>query len=123
MKKLLLLTAFAAVGLASCTTEESMVKTAESMKTTEMQNFKKAFKSLGELQNRPTEEEIRNPELSERRKALLIPASKDLILSSGVSEKDMMAKTKGNSSSIIIWAYKIYTDKSSQINQSLKSQN
>ncbi|ANF51500.1 hypothetical protein A0O34_13740 [Chryseobacterium glaciei] len=111
------------MGLISCSNEGNVINTAENMKTSEMQNFKKAFKSLGEIQNRPTEEEKRNPELSERRKALLIPASKDLILSSGVSEKEMMAKTKGNSSSIIIWAYKIYADKSSQINQSLKSQN
>ena len=49
--------------------------------------------------------------MSERRKAILVPASKDLILSTGVSEKEMMEKTKGNSGSIIVWAYKIYKEK------------
>lgn len=123
MKKLLLLTAFAAVILISCSAEENMVTTTESMKSTEMKNFRNAFKTLGELQNRATEEEKRSSELSERRKALLVPASKNLILSTGVSEKEMMEKTKGNSGSIIVWGYKIYKEKSAQINQSLKSQN
>lgn len=123
MKKLLLLTAFAAVILNSCSAEENMVTTTESMKSTEMKNFRNAFKTLGEPQNRATEEEKRSSELSERRKALLVPASKNLILSTGVSEKEMMEKTKGNSGSIIVWAYKIYKEKNTKINQSLKSQN
>lgn len=123
MKKLLLLTGFAAVILTSCSAEENMVTTTESMKSTEMKNFRNAFKTLGEPQNRATEEEKRSSELSERRKALLVPASKNLILSTGVSEKEMIEKTKGNSSSIIVWAYKIYKEKNTKINQSLKSQN
>ena len=123
MKKCLLLAAFAILGLVSCTNEGNVIITAENMKTTEMKNFRMALKTLGEPKNRATEEEKRNPELSERRKAILVPASKDLILSTGVSEKEMMEKTKGNSGSIIVWAYKIYKEKNAQINQSLKSQN
>jgi hypothetical protein len=123
MKKRLLLAAFAILGLTSCSNEENVINTAENMKTAEMQNFRKAFKTLGDPQNRATEEEKRNPEMSERRKAILVPASKDLILSTGVSEKEMMEKTKGNSGSIIVWAYKIYKEKNIQITQSLKSKN
>ena len=123
MKKRLLPAAFAILGLFSCTNEGNVITTAENMKTTEMKNFRMAFKTLGEPQNRPTEEEKRSSELSERRKALLVPASKDLILSTGVSEKEMMDKTKGNSGSIIIWANQIYNKMNRNINQSLKSQN
>lgn len=123
MKKHLLLSAFTILGLLSCNNEGNVMNTTETMKTNEMQSFSKAFKSLGELKNRPTEEEKRTPELSERRKALLIPASKDLILSTGITEKEMMEKTKGNSSSIIIWAHKIYVTKSEEVLKNIKSQN
>jgi hypothetical protein len=123
MKKCLLPVVFAILGLISCTNEGNVITTAENMKTTEMKNFRMAFKTLGEPQNRPTEEEKRSSELSERRKALLVPASKDLILSTGVSQKEMMDKTKGNSGSIIIWANQIYNKMNRDINQSLKSQN
>lgn len=123
MKKCLLVATYAILGLISCTNEGNVITSAENMKTTEMKNFRNAFKTLGEPQNRATEEEKRSSELSERRKALLVPASKNLILSTGISEKEMMEKTKGNSGSIIVWAYKIYKEKNTKINQSLKSQN
>ncbi|KFF03996.1 hypothetical protein, partial [Chryseobacterium luteum] len=77
MKKHLLLSAIAIISLISCNNEGTAVNTVESMKTPQMENFDKAFKSLGDPQNRPTEEEKnRNTsELSDRRKALLVPAS------------------------------------------------
>jgi len=123
MKKHFLLTAFTALVLASCSNENSVVNTVESMKTPQMENFDKAFKSLGDPQNRPTEEERKRntSELSDRRKALLVPASKELILSTGITEADLMRKTSGDMSQIIVWATQIYMQKSDDIRKRLKS--
>ncbi|GEN72391.1 hypothetical protein [Chryseobacterium lathyri] len=123
MKKLFLSAAFAALTLISCNNEGSAVNTVESMKTPQMENFDKAFKSLGDPQNRPTEEERKRntSELSDRRKALLVPASKELILSTGVSETELMRKTGGDMSQIIVWATQIYMQKSDEIRKNIKS--
>ncbi|NML70425.1 hypothetical protein HHL23_11510 [Chryseobacterium sp. RP-3-3] len=123
MKKLFLSAVFAALTLASCNNESVAVNTAESMKTPQMENFDKAFKSLGDPQNRPTEEERKRntSELSNRRKALLVPASKELILSTGVTEAEMTRKTGGDMSQIIVWATQIYMQKSNEIRKNIKS--
>ncbi|MGN7759095.1 hypothetical protein ACTJIV_16615 [Chryseobacterium sp. 22532] len=123
MKKLFLSAAFAALALVSCNNEGSAVNTVESMKTPQMENFDKAFKSLGDPQNRPTEEERKRntSELSDRRKALLVPASKELILSTGVTETELMRKTGGDMSQIIVWATQIYMQKSDEIRKNIKS--
>jgi len=123
MKKHFLLTVFAALTLISCNNEGSAVNTVESMKTPQMENFDKAFKSLGDPQNRPTEEEKKRntSELSDRRKALLVPASKELILSTGVTEAELMRKTGGDMSQIIVWATQIYMKKSDEIRKNIKS--
>jgi len=123
MKKTILLIAFAVVGLISCNNEGAAVNTVSSMKTPQMENFDKAFKSLGEPQNRPTEEEKKRntSELSDRRKALLVPASKDLILSTGVTEAELMRKTGGDMSQIIVWATQVYIQKSDEIRRKPKS--
>jgi len=126
MKKHFLLAAFAIVSLmTSCSNEGAAVNTAASMKTPQMENFDKAFKSLGEPQNRPTEEERKRntSELSDRRKALLVPASKELILSTGVAESEMMRKTGGDMSQIIVWATQIYMKKSDEIRNNIKTDN
>ncbi|NML70421.1 hypothetical protein HHL23_11490 [Chryseobacterium sp. RP-3-3] len=122
MKKLLLSAAFAALTLISCNNEGSAVNTVESMKTPQMENFDKAFKSLGDPQNRPTEEERKRntSELSDRRKALLVPASKELILSTGVTEAELTRKTGGDMSQIIVWATQIYMQKSDEIRKNIK---
>jgi len=123
MKKLFLSAAFAALTLVSCNNEGSAVNTVETMKTPQMENFDKAFKSLGDPQNRPTEEERKRntSELSERRKALLVPASKELILSTGVTEAELTRKTGGDMSQIIVWATQIYMQKSDEIRKNIKS--
>ncbi|MEI3790073.1 MULTISPECIES: hypothetical protein [unclassified Chryseobacterium] len=123
MKKLFLSAAFAALTLVSCNNEGNAVNTVESMKTPQMENFDKAFKSLGDPQNRPTEEERKRntSELSDRRKALLVPASKELILSTGVTETELMRKTGGDMSQIIVWATQIYMQKSDEIRKNIKS--
>lgn len=101
-----------------------LINTAESMKTPEMQAYDRAFRSLGEPQNRPNEEERKSKtaELSDRRKALLLPACKDLVLSTGISEAQLIKQTNGDMSAIIVWATKIYQQKNSEIAGKLKSQ-
>ncbi|KXH85523.1 hypothetical protein [Chryseobacterium kwangjuense] len=123
MKKHVLLTAFAILTMVSCSNENAAVNTVESMKTPQMENFDKAFKSLGDPQNRPTEEERKRntSELSDRRKALLVPASKELILSTGVTEAELTRKTGGDMSQIIVWATQIYMQKSDEIRKNIKS--
>jgi len=123
MKKLFLSAAFAALTLVSCNNEGTAVNTVETLKTPQMENFDKAFKSLGDPQNRPTEEEKKRntSELSDRRKALLVPASKELILSTGVTENELMRKTGGDMSQIIVWATQIYMQKSDEIRKNIKS--
>ena len=123
MRKHFLLAAFALFILTSCNNEGSAVNTVESMKTPQMENFDKAFKSLGDPQNRPTEEERKRntSELSDRRKALLVPASKELILSTGVTEAELTRKTGGDMSQIIVWATQIYMQKSDEIRKNIKS--
>ncbi|MCW3170551.1 hypothetical protein OMO38_18640 [Chryseobacterium sp. 09-1422] len=123
MKKLLLLTVFATVVLTSCSVEDNMITTSENMKSTEMINFRKAIKTLGDSGNRITEEEKQSNQLSDKRKEALVPASKDLILSTGITESELMSRTRGNSGSIIVWAYKIYMNKTEEIKKSLQSQN
>ena len=124
MKKHLLLSAIAVISLLSCNNEGTAVNTIQSMKTPQMENFDKAFKSLGDPQNRPTEEEKQRntSELSDRRKALLRPASKELILSSGITEAEMTRKTGNDMSQIIVWATQIYMQKSDEIRKNLKSE-
>ncbi|WP_080780366.1 hypothetical protein [Chryseobacterium phocaeense] len=123
MKKLIIPTLFAALTLVSCNNESAAVNTVESMKTPQMENFDKAFKSLGDPQNRPTEEERKRntSELSDRRKTLLVPASKELILSTGVTEAELTRKTGGDMSQIIVWATQIYMQKSDEIRKNIKS--
>jgi len=123
MKKILLSAMVAVITLTSCNNENAAVNTVESMKTPQMENFDKAFKSLGDPQNRPTEEERKRntSELSDRRKALLVPASKELILSTGVTEAELTRKTGGDMSQIIVWATQIYMQKSDEIRKNIKS--
>ncbi|KXH85519.1 hypothetical protein [Chryseobacterium kwangjuense] len=123
MKKLILSAVIAVVTLASCNNENTATNTVESMKTPQMENFDKAFKSLGDPQNRPTEEERKRntSELSDRRKALLVPASKELILSTGITEAELTRKTGGDMSQIIVWATQIYMQKSDEIRRNIKS--
>jgi len=123
MKKILLSAMVAVITLTSCNNENTAVNTVESMKTPQMENFDKAFKSLGDPQNRPTEEERKRntSELSDRRKALLVPASKELIFSTGVTESELTRKTGGDMSQIIVWATQIYMQKSDEIRKNIKS--
>ena len=123
MKRYFFPAVFAVLSFVSCSNEGTAVNTVETMKTPQMENFDKAFKSLGDPQNRPTEEERKRntSELSDRRKALLVPASKELIISTGVTEAELIRKTGGDMSQIIVWATQIYMQKSDEIRKNIKS--
>lgn len=126
MKKNTFLIALLTLVLTSCNNERIAFETIENMQTPEMSNFQKAFRSLGELKNRPTAEEIKaqsSPELSDRRKDILLPSSKELIISSGVTYDEMLRKTNGDKAKIINWAREIYVNKINQLNQNIKNGN
>lgn len=107
--------------LMSCATDNALVSN-EPGRTVEMQNFEKAMKSLRDPQNRATAEEKRSgsAELSERRKRLLVPASLDLIKSTGVSEDEIKKQTNGDITAIIVWALKINLEKNDEIRNNRK---
>lgn len=107
--------------LTSCATDNATVLN-EAGRTAEMQNFEKAMKSLGDPQNKATAEEKRSgsAELSERRKQLLVPASLELIKSTGVSENEIKKQTNGDITAIIVWALKINLEKNNEIRNNRK---
>ena len=111
--------------LVSCSNEQSVINTAESMKTPELENFDKAFKSLGDPKNQPTEEEKRrnSVDLSDRRKEIILPASKALITSTGISDAEMNNKTGGDKNKIIAWALDISFKKKEEIYKTMKAGN
>ncbi|MDF2931463.1 MAG: hypothetical protein K0R36_794 [Chryseobacterium sp.] len=121
MKKLFF-TVIVSITLLSCTNESAAVNTVESMKTTEMQKFDRAMKSLGDPANRSTEEEKRSgsAELSDRRKKILLPSAMELIQSTGVTKDEIQKKTNGDISAILVWAIQINEEKSAQIRNNVK---
>ncbi|MDF2553545.1 MAG: hypothetical protein K0R77_2820 [Chryseobacterium sp.] len=121
MKKLFF-TVIVSITLLSCTNESAAVNTVESMKTTEMQKFDRAMKSLGDPANRSTEEEKRSgsAELSDRRKKILLPSATELIQSTGVTKDEIQKKTNGDISAILVWAIQINEEKSAQIRNNVK---
>ncbi|WP_415325439.1 hypothetical protein [Chryseobacterium sp. MMS23-Vi53] len=112
MKKTILIVAGALV-IASCSNENLAITSQESSKTEAMKDFAKAMKTMTNPRNQATPEEKRMksyPELSERRKDLLIPSAKELIKSEGISDAEIEEKTDGNKGAIINWALNIYFD-------------
>ncbi|MFP3594558.1 hypothetical protein [Chryseobacterium sp. SIMBA_038] len=111
MKKTILFIA-SALSIISCS-NESLAISQEANKTDAMKNFAQAMKIMTRPENRATDEEKRMknyPELSERRKDLLIPSAKELIKSRDVSDTEIDGKTHGNKGDIINWALDIYFD-------------
>ena len=84
-----------------------------------MIDFDNAFRSLGNPANKPTVEEKNNGsvELSDRRKKILVPASIALIKSTGVTDQEIQRKTKGDITSIIVWAIEINLKMNEHINK------
>ncbi|HAO27572.1 MAG TPA: hypothetical protein DCQ68_07635 [Chryseobacterium indologenes] len=125
MKKYLSVAALSLIGLISCSNEQNILTSVESMKTPEVEAFDKAFKSLGDPKNQPTAEEKQgnSVELSDRRKEIILPSSKALIVSTGVSEAEMNRKTGGDKNQIIAWALDISFKQKEQIYKTVKIAN
>lgn len=109
----------------SCSSENAIVTNPEIFKSPEMENFAKAFKNLNNPENKPNEEERKSgsTELSDRRKKTLIPASLELIKSTGVTDEEIAQKTRGDMSAIIVWAIQINNNKTSEIKNKVQSEN
>lgn len=110
MKKIFYLSLIT-INLISCNTERTSIPTSEVLKIQQVSKFQNALRSLGNIENRPTIDEIKNKrtiELSDRRKDLLIPTAIDLIKSFGLTEYEINQKTQGNRDKILSLAVKIY---------------
>ncbi|WP_435523949.1 hypothetical protein [Chryseobacterium indoltheticum] len=119
----LLLTSLVIFG--ACSSENAVITNPETFKSPEMEAFAKAFKNLNRPENKPTAEEKRSgsAELSDRRKETLIPASLELIKSTGVTDQEIEQKTKGDMSAIIVWAIQINNHKNNEIKNRLHTEN
>ena len=53
-------------------------------------------------------------QLSDERKQILFEPAKELIYSTGISERDLMAETKGNTDDILNKAFQIYISQTSK---------
>ena len=126
MKKQILSLLFCSIVILSCSTENTAVNNVESMKPDEMVNFDKALKSLMNPENRSTPEEIakngNSAELNDRSKEILYVASKKLIISTGVTEQELSARTSNNREKTISLATKLYFEKYNDIQKGIKSE-
>ena len=124
MKKTNFIYSLLLFGLLSCNTENTTVNNFESMKTPAMEKFSKAFRSLGDPENRPNDEEKRSVglELSDRRKQILLPSAIELLQSEGFTDEQIREKTKGDNSSILVWAIQVYQEKSVEIQKKVNNQ-
>lgn len=115
------------IGLSSCTTNENVAATSkQEMKPEAMKRFEQSLKDLLKPENRPTEEERKNStsmQLSDRRKDLLLPAAKDLIKSTGISDAQLSRETGNDRDKILNWGMKIYNENYAKVNQAYKYQN
>ncbi len=119
MKKIIYCGLFiSAIVLQSCTSEDYTETPVTDQRTEHVKEFREALRSLNSPENRATPEEKRqnSTELSDRRKMVLVPAAKSLILSTGISEQELNDKTNGDITKIIVWALDIYTEKNREIN-------
>lgn len=73
----------------------------------QVENFKKAITEINKPQYAPTKEHIEKygSELSDDRKQVLLQPAKDLIIATGVSEKELSKETTND---ILNKAFKIY---------------
>lgn len=122
MKTRLLITSALAMLIFACQNPEETangkpVKLNEVQKTTQFTNFKTAITEINKPRYAPSKDytQKHGDELSEERKQILLQPAKELILSTGVSEKEL---NKINTNDILNKAFKIYISQSSH--QSIK---
>jgi hypothetical protein len=112
MKKTILIIA-GALFFASCSNESLAITSQENLQTDAMKNFRQAMINMSKPENLATPEEQRMknfPEMSDRRKNLLLPAAKELIQSTGISDSHINTETSGDKGAIINWALDIYIE-------------
>lgn len=115
MKKTFLLAIACFIFLTSCSNESIATTAQENQKTEAVQNFKRAITAVNTSKDLPQSEEKQNPEyqfpqLSEKRKDILLPAAKSLIKSTGVKDEQIEKNTHGDKTKIILWAMQIFQD-------------
>lgn len=115
MKKTFLFAIASFLFLTSCNNETIPVAAQDNLKTEAVQNFKRAITTINTSKNLPLSEEKQNseyqfPQLSEKRKDILLPAAKSLIKSTGVKDEQIEKATQGDKTKIILWAMEIFQD-------------
>lgn len=105
----------------SCSSEETYVKVApDAMKSYELKDFEGAMKSLGNPENRPTNENMKSTngiELSQNRQIILLESAKIFLISEGMTEEQLNEITI---SEIISLAFETRTKKLNEISTELK---
>jgi len=124
MKNQILTLVFSGFCMLSCSTENLAANNAEGMKTDPMVNFDKAMKSLmkSENQSSPEEKAANGAVLNEKSKQILYLASKEFVLSSGISQAELTASTSDNREKTISLAHQVYFKKYNEIQKRLKSE-
>ncbi|MDO4728002.1 MAG: hypothetical protein Q4B43_03235 [Bacteroidota bacterium] len=81
-----------------------------------LENFRMAINEMNQPRYFPTKEytEKYGSELSDQRKQILFEPAKELIYSTGITEKELMTKTNGDVNDILNMAFKIYINKTSK---------
>lgn len=123
MKKTIYLITLSILGFVACTSENNAAMSTQQIRPEAMKNFERSLKDLLKPENRATEEERKNAtsmELSDRRKDLLIPAAKELIMSTGISEDQIRKETQNDRNEILKRAMKIYKENYRSLQQSSK---
>jgi hypothetical protein len=115
MKKTFLFAVACFFFLTSCNNESIPTVAQENLKSKAIQNFKRAITTVNTSKDLPMSEEKQNPEytfpqLSEKRKDILIPAATSLIKSTGITESQIEKNTHGDKTKIILWAMEIFQD-------------
>jgi len=116
---------FSGLCMLSCSTESIAANNAEGMKTDPMVNFDKAMKSLVKRENQSTPQEKANngAVLNEKSKQILYLASKEFLISSGISQEELTAKTSGSREKTISLANNMYFEKYHDLQKRVKSEN
>ncbi|PIF46969.1 hypothetical protein CLU96_4015 [Chryseobacterium sp. 52] len=101
--------------LTSCNNESIPTVAQENLKTEAVQNFKRAITTVNNSKDLPQSEERQSsdyqfPQLSEKRKDILVPAAKSLIKSTGVKDEQIEKATNGDKTKIILWAMEIFQE-------------
>jgi len=115
MKKTFLFAIACSFFLASCNNESIPTVAQETEKTEAVQNFKRAITTVNTSKDLPLSEEKQSseyqfPQLSEKRKDILLPAAKSLIKSTGIKDEQIEKTTHGDKTKIILWAMEIFQD-------------